>query len=67
MPKISIVQLSEDQRGLLYVPIQQDNAPAHTVRRAHTLLLADEQQPTQTIPRYSIPRLSQARRRAHDS
>jgi hypothetical protein len=49
MPKQSIVHLSEDQRGLLYALIQKGNAPARTVRRAHTLLLADEQQPVQTI------------------
>jgi transposase len=49
MPKKYIVQLSEDQRGLLYALIQKGNAPARTVRRAHTLLLAHEQQPAQTI------------------
>lgn len=49
MPKKYVVQLSEDQRGRLYALIQKGNAPARAVRRAHTLLLADEQQPTQTI------------------
>ncbi|SRR6266487_5014875 len=49
MPKKYLVQLSEDQRGLLYALIQKGNAPARTVRRAHTLLLAHEQQPAQTI------------------
>jgi transposase len=49
MPKKYIVQLSEDQRGLLYALIQKGNAPARTVRRAHTLLLAHEQQPAQTM------------------
>ncbi len=49
MPKKYVVQLSEDQRGLLYALTQKGNAPARTVRRAHTLLLADEQQPAQTI------------------
>jgi transposase len=49
MPKQYIVHLSEDQCGLLYALIQKGNAPARTVRRAHTLLLAHEQQPVQTI------------------
>src|SRR5918992_1961852 len=49
MPKTYVVQLSDDQRELLYVLIQKGKAPARTVRRAHTLLLADEQQPVQTI------------------
>jgi transposase len=49
MPKKYGVHLSADQRGLLYALIQKGNAPARTVRRAHTLLLADEQQPVQTI------------------
>jgi hypothetical protein len=49
MPKHSVVQLSDHQRRLLYALIQKGNAPARTVRRAHTLLLADEQQPPQTI------------------
>jgi Homeodomain-like domain len=43
------VQLSEYQRGLLYALIQKGHAPARTVCRVHTLLLADEQQPVQTI------------------
>lgn len=49
MPKQYIVHLSEDQCGLLYALIQKGNAPARTVRRAHTLLLAHAQQPVQTI------------------
>jgi hypothetical protein len=49
MPKKYVVQLSDQQRVLLYALIQKGNAPARTVRRAHTLLLADEQQPAQTI------------------
>jgi putative transposase len=49
MPKHYIVHLSEDQRGLLYALIQKGNASARPVRRAHTLLLADERQPVQTI------------------
>ncbi len=49
MPKKYVVQLSEAQRGLLYALIQKGHAPARTVRRAHTLLLADEQQPTHRI------------------
>jgi transposase len=49
MPKKYRVQLSDHQRELLYALIQKGSAPARTVRRAHTLLLADEQQPTQTI------------------
>ena len=38
--------LSDHQRGLLYALMQRGNAPARTLRRAHTRLLADEQQPT---------------------
>jgi transposase len=49
MPKKYVVQLKEHQRELLSALIQQGNAVAHTVRRAHTLLLADEQQPVQMI------------------
>jgi hypothetical protein len=49
MPKKYVVQLSDDQRELLYALIQKGKAPARTVRRAHTLLLADEPQPGQTI------------------
>jgi transposase len=49
MPKKYVVELSDNQRELLYALVQKGNAPARTVRRAHTLLLADEQQPTQTI------------------
>lgn len=49
MPKKYVVQLSEAQCGLLYALIQKGNAPARTVRRAHTLLLAHEQQPAHTI------------------
>jgi len=43
------VQLSDHQRGVLYALIQKGNATARAVRRAHTLLLADEQRPAQTI------------------
>ena len=49
MSRKYVVQLNEYQRGLLYALIQTGNAPARTVRRAHTLLLADEQQPVHTI------------------
>jgi hypothetical protein len=49
MPKPDVVPLSDHLRGLLYALIQQGNAPARTVRRAHTLLVADEQQPVQTM------------------
>jgi transposase len=49
MPKKYVVQLSDQQRGLLYALIQKGNAPARTVRRAYTLLLADEQRPAQII------------------
>jgi transposase len=49
MPKKYVVQLDEHQRGLLYALIQKGHASARTIRRAHTLLLADEQQPVQTI------------------
>jgi transposase len=49
MPKHYVVHLSDDQRELLYAFIQKGTAPARTVRRAHTLLLADEQQPVQMI------------------
>jgi Homeodomain-like domain len=49
MPKKFVVHLSDHRRGLLYALLQQGNAPARTVRRAHTLLLADEQPPVQTM------------------
>ena len=49
MPKKYVVRLSAHHRGLLYALIQKGHAPARTVRRAHTLLLADEQQPTHSI------------------
>jgi hypothetical protein len=49
MPKKYVVELSNDQRELLYALIQKGTASARTVRRAHTLLLADERQPAQTI------------------
>jgi hypothetical protein len=49
MPKKYVVQFSDQQRGLLYALIQQGHAPDRTIRRAHTVLLADEQQPAQTI------------------
>jgi hypothetical protein len=49
MPKKYVVQLSTHQRRQLYALIQKGNAPVRTVRRAHTLLLADEEQPAATI------------------
>jgi hypothetical protein len=49
MPKKSVVQLSDHFRGLLLALIQKGNAPPRTVRRAHTLLLADEPQPGRLI------------------
>jgi len=49
MPKKYVVQLSNHQRGQVYALIQKGNAPVRTVRRAHTRLLADDQQPVQTI------------------
>jgi hypothetical protein len=49
MPKPYVVQLSADQRELLYALIQKGTAPARPVRRAHTLLLAHEQQPVPTM------------------
>jgi transposase len=49
MPKHYVVQLSEHQRRLLYALIQKGHASARTIRRAHTLLLADEQRPTHAI------------------
>jgi transposase len=49
MLKKYVVRLNKDQRGLLYALIQKGHAAARTVRRAHTLLLADEQRPTQAI------------------
>jgi transposase len=49
MPKKYVVQLSTHQRSQLYALIQKGNAPVRTIRRAHTLLLADEEQPAATI------------------
>jgi transposase len=49
IPNKYVVQLSDHQRGLLYTLIQKGNATARTVRRAHTLLLANEEHPVRTI------------------
>jgi transposase len=49
MPKKYAMQLEDHQRGLLYALIQKGRASARTIRRAHTLLLADEQLPRQRI------------------
>ena len=49
MPKKYVVQLSTHQRSQLYALIQKGRASARTVRRAYTLLLADEQQPAAII------------------
>ena len=49
MPKKYLVQLSAHQRSQLYALIQKGHASARTLRRAHTLLLADEEQPAATI------------------
>jgi hypothetical protein len=49
VPKTYVVQLSEHRRERLSALIQKGNAPARTVRRAHTLRLADAQQPVQTL------------------
>ena len=49
MPKKYLVQLSTQQRSQLYALIQKGNAPARAIRRAHTLLLADEEQPVTLI------------------
>ena len=51
MPKKYVVQLSDHLRGLLYplIQIQKGNASARIMRRAHTLLLADERQPVQLM------------------
>jgi transposase len=49
MPKKYVVQLRTHQRSQLYALIQKGNASARTIRRAHTLLLADEGQPAATI------------------
>ena len=43
------MQLSTHQRSQLYALIQKGRASARTVRRAYTLLLADEQQPAAVI------------------
>jgi hypothetical protein len=48
MPKKYVVELRNDQRELRYALIHKGNAPARTVRRAPTLLLADERQPVPT-------------------
>jgi hypothetical protein len=49
MPKNYVVPWRDDQRELLYALLQKGHAPARTVRRAHTLLLADEPPPVQTM------------------
>jgi hypothetical protein len=47
MPQTSVVPVRDHLRGLLYALIPKGNAPARTVRRAHTLLLADAPPPGQ--------------------
>jgi hypothetical protein len=49
MPKKYVVQLSADQRSQRYALIQRGNAPTRTIRRAHTLLPADDEQLAATI------------------
>jgi hypothetical protein len=49
MPKQDVVPLREAPGGLLDALIQQGHAPARTVRRGHTLLLAHDQQPAQPM------------------
>jgi len=49
MPKKYVVQLSAQQRSQLYALMQKGHASARTIRRAYTLLLADEEQPAATI------------------
>jgi transposase len=49
MPKHSVVPLSDDPRALLSALLPKGTAPARTVRRAPTLLLADERPLAQTI------------------
>ena len=44
MPKKYLVKLRTQQRGQRDALIQKGNAPARPVRRAHTRLLADEEQ-----------------------
>jgi transposase len=46
-----LYSISSPLRNLcqLYALIQKGNAPVRTIRRAHTLLLADEEQPAATI------------------
>jgi hypothetical protein len=41
--------LSAHERGQLSALLQKGHAAARTVRRAHTLLLAEEQRPTQLL------------------
>ena len=55
MPKPYVVRLRAHQRGLLYALIPKGHAPACTVRRAHTLLLADVQQPTHSMAAMLYP------------
>jgi hypothetical protein len=49
VPKKDVVALRDDQRELLYALIHKSHTPARTERQAHTLLLANEPQPTPTI------------------
>lgn len=51
MPRKHVVTLSDEERSILYALIQKGHGSARTIRRAHTLLLADEKEEYQEIAR----------------
>jgi transposase len=51
MGKTHVVTLSDDERAILMAQIQKGHGSARVIRRAHTLLLADEQVQKQEIAR----------------
>ena len=51
MPRKHVVTLSDEERSILYAHIQKGHGSARTIRRAHTLLLADEKEEHQEIAR----------------
>lgn len=51
MGKTHVVTLSDDERAILRAHIQKGHGSARAIRRAHTLLLADERLQKQEIAR----------------
>lgn len=64
--KIYVVDLTEEERGILLELINQGNRPARKVKRAHILLLADKGKTDKEIVEAlhtSVPTVQRTRRR----